>query len=312
MHRCTPDPLGAPQRQQRPRRGRLHRPDRPRPRRRHRRRRRRADRLPGHRLGRRPCCRPPGGAVVPLRVDAVHHARRAPAGRRSRASSAAGSAGRTTRSSCCATPTPPTSPCPSWRPPADVGPAAPGAAPPLGCSRRLPRDRRLGELDGFQARAFDLLTSPATQRAFQLDREPAAGRATRYGRNIYGQSVLLARRLIEAGTRVACISWAPDANATWDTHGNNFAKLKDDAAAAARRGRRQPARRPAPTAGMLERTLVVVMGEFGRTPEGQRRRPAATTGTSATACCWPAAASRAGYVHGASDKHRRPAEPATR
>ena len=40
-----------------------------------------------------------------------------------------------------------------------------------------------------------------------------------YGRNIYGQSVLLARRMIEAGTRMVTISWAPDANATWDTHG---------------------------------------------------------------------------------------------
>ena len=50
----------------------------------------------------------------------------------------------------------------------------------------------------------------------------------RYGRNIYGQSVLLARRLIEAGTRVVALSWAPDANATWDTHGNNFAKLKNE------------------------------------------------------------------------------------
>ena len=69
------------------------------------------------------------------------------------------------------------------------------------------------------------LTSPASQRAFQLEREPLPVRES-YGRNIYGQSVLLARRLIEAGTRVACVSWAPDANATWDTHGGNFKKLK--------------------------------------------------------------------------------------
>src|SRR5262245_42220522 len=67
-----------------------------------------------------------------------------------------------------------------------------------------------GELSGFQSRAFDLLSSAATRRAFELSGEPLAVRE-RYGRNIYGQSVLLARRLIEAGTRVACISWAPDA-----------------------------------------------------------------------------------------------------
>src|SRR5438093_10332896 len=120
--------------------------------------------------------------------------------------------------------------------------------------RRL--DRMLQDMNGFQSKAFDLLTSPATQRAFQLDREPPAVR-DRYGRNVYGQSVLLARRLIEAGTRVACISWAPDANATWDTHGNNFRKLKEellpqlDMAVASLIGDLE-------ARGLLERTLVVV------------------------------------------------------
>ena len=87
-----------------------------------------------------------------------------------------------------------------------------------------------------------------------------------YGRNIYGQSMLLARRLVEAGTRLACISWAPDANATWDTHGGNFAKLKDqllppfDASISALLD-------DLTSRGLLERTLVVVMGEIGRTPK---------------------------------------------
>ncbi|MDB5350642.1 MAG: hypothetical protein JWN86_1889 [Planctomycetota bacterium] len=134
-------------------------------------------------------------------------------------------------------------------------------APPAGLSS----DQRLRDMDTFQAKAFDLLSAPATRAAFQLDREDPRVR-DRYGRNIYGQSILLARRLIEAGTRVACISWAPDANATWDTHGNNFTTLKTtllpqlDAAV--------------PSLiedlfdrGMLERTLVVVMGEFGRSPK---------------------------------------------
>src|SRR5262245_41307491 len=76
--------------------------------------------------------------------------------------------------------------------------------------RRRLMDQLAGELaqnemTSLQARAFDLLTSSATQRAFQIDCEPARVRDA-YGRNIYGQSVLLARRLIEAGTRVACIS----------------------------------------------------------------------------------------------------------
>jgi hypothetical protein len=130
--------------------------------------------------------------------------------------------------------------------------------------RRL-LDSRLRDMDHFQAKAFDLLTSPASQKAFQIDQEPLAVREM-YGRNIYGQSVLLARRLIEAGTRLACISWAPDANATWDTHGNNFGKLKNellpqlDAAVSG-------LLRDLTDRGLLERTLVVVMGEFGRSPK---------------------------------------------
>ncbi|MBM4068704.1 MAG: DUF1501 domain-containing protein [Planctomycetes bacterium] len=121
------------------------------------------------------------------------------------------------------------------------------------------------EMERLQARACDLLTSSAAQRAFQLGLEPARVRDA-YGRNIYGQSLLLARRLVEAGTRLACISWAPDANATWDTHGNNFVKLKNellppfDVGFAA-------LLTDLVDRGLLERTLVVVMGEIGRTPK---------------------------------------------
>ena len=122
---------------------------------------------------------------------------------------------------------------------------------------------------------------PRLREAVRIDREPAKLRDA-YGRNIYGQSVLLARRLIEAGTRVACISWAPDANATWDTHGNNFKKLKDellpqlDAAFSTLLD-------DLPHRGMLERTLVVRDGRLRPHAEDQRRRGrAATTGTSAT------------------------------
>jgi hypothetical protein len=120
------------------------------------------------------------------------------------------------------------------------------------------------EMERLQARACDLLTSSAAQRAFQLAGEPARVRDG-YGRNIYGQSLLLARRLVEAGTRLACISWAPDANATWDTHGGNFVKLKNQLlptfdAAFSMLLTDLVAR------GLLKRTLVVVMGEIGRTP----------------------------------------------
>jgi hypothetical protein len=176
----------------------------------------------------------------------------------------------------------------------------------LGARRRLldhlhggPAGRPAQELAGFQGRAFDLLTSAATQQAFRLDREPPALR-DRYGRNIYGQSVLLARRLIEAGTRVACISWAPDANATWDTHGGNFAKLKKqllpqlDAAVSS-------LLTDLSERGLLERTVVAVMGEFGRTPKVN-----AAAGRDHWNFCYglllAGGGFKGGHVYGASDK----------
>jgi hypothetical protein len=168
------------------------------------------------------------------------------------------------------------------------------------------------DLDAVQAKAFDLLTSPAMRDAVRIDRESPKTRDA-YGRNIYGQSVLLARRMIEAGTRVACVSWAPDANATWDTHGQNFTKLK---------GELLPQLDSAVSSllddlsdrGMLDRTLVAVMGDFGRTPKVN-----AAAGRDHWNFCYSLVLAgggvKAGYVHGASDKigakpSRNPVTPA--
>jgi uncharacterized protein (DUF1501 family) len=143
------------------------------------------------------------------------------------------------------------------------------------------------------------LTSDATQAAFRIDREPLPIRES-YGRNIYGQSTLLARRLIEAGTRVVTLSWAPDANATWDTHGQNFVKLKTellpqlDAALSSLLTDLEDR-------GRLERTLVVVMGEFGRSPKINK-----DAGRDHWNFCYglllAGGGIKAGYVHGASDR----------
>lgn len=155
------------------------------------------------------------------------------------------------------------------------------------------------EMARFQARACDLLTSSAAQRAFQLDQEPARLRDV-YGRNIYGQSMLLARRLVEAGTRLTCVSWAPDANATWDTHGNNFNKLKNDLL---------PPFDAAYSSlltdlsdrGLLERTLVVTMGEIGRTPRINNN-----AGRDHWEFCYTVLLAgggvKPGFVHGSSDR----------
>ena len=112
--------------------------------------------------------------------------------------------------------------------------------------------------------------------------------------------MLLSRRLIEAGVRVASITWAPDANATWDTHGNNFATLKNtllpqlDAAVSSLLD-------DLDARGMLERTLVVVMGEFGRSPKinAAAGRDHWNFGYSLFLA---GGGIKAGHVHGASDK----------
>ncbi len=169
------------------------------------------------------------------------------------------------------------------------------------------------DLEGIRARAFDLLTAPAMRDAVRIDREPAKLRDA-YGRNIYGQSVLLSRRLIEAGSRVACVSWAPDANATWDTHGNNFKTLKGtllpqlDAAFSALLD-------DLDARGMLERTLVVVVGDFGRTPKINANAAGRDHWNFCYSLVLAGGGVRGGYVHGASDKigakpGRNPVTPA--
>jgi hypothetical protein len=160
-------------------------------------------------------------------------------------------------------------------------------------------DRSLSALDRFQQQAFELVTSTAAQRAFVLEEESEKVRES-YGRNVYGQSVLLARRLIEAGTRLVTMSWAPDANATWDTHGQNFEKLKrtllpqfDDAISSLITELRER--------GRLERTLVAVLGDFGRTPKVN-----AGAGRDHWNSCYSVllfgGGLKSGYVHGASDR----------
>ena len=169
----------------------------------------------------------------------------------------------------------------------------------LGQGLTIRNEPSLSAIDDFQSRAFELLTSNAAQQAFDLDQETPEMRA-RYGRNIYGQSTLLARRLVEAGTRFITLSWAPDANATWDTHGDNFNKLKKillpefDAACSS-------LLHDLDERGLLERTLVAVLGDFGRSPKIN-----AAAGRDHWNSCYTimlaGAGIRQGFVYGASDR----------
>jgi uncharacterized protein (DUF1501 family) len=113
--------------------------------------------------------------------------------------------------------------------------------------------------------------------------------------------LLLARRLVEAGTRLACISWAPDANATWDTHGQNFVKLKTQLLPPFDIGF-STLLTDLVDRGLLERTLVVVMGEIGRTPRINNG-----AGRDHWEFCYTVLFAgggvKGGFTYGASDKH---------
>lgn len=133
-----------------------------------------------------------------------------------------------------------------------------------------------GELAAFQRQALSILADPGVHRAFDLDAEPAAVR-DRYGRNRHGQSVLLARRLVEAGSRFITVYWGKErqdwadgrgptlANNPWDTHRNHFPLTRDELAPRADRALATLLQDLAER-GALDETLVVWMGEFGRSP----------------------------------------------
>lgn len=124
-------------------------------------------------------------------------------------------------------------------------------------------------LDKYYEKAFDLILSGRARNAFDLSQEPDKVRE-RYGRHTFGQSVLLARRLIEAGTRLVQVNWPSVANGdpnttAWDTHAANFGPLKnlhcpklDSALSSLLEDLQQR--------GLLEETLVLAIGEFGRSP----------------------------------------------
>jgi uncharacterized protein (DUF1501 family) len=157
-------------------------------------------------------------------------------------------------------------------------------------------------LDVDHTRAVRLLTNPAVRQAFDLDRESTSLRDA-YGRGTLGQSCLLARRLVEAGVKLVTVCagfGGKTPQDAWDTHEDNFNKLRD---------RLLPPFDRALSAllddlhqrGLAERTLLVVMGEFGRTP-----RINARAGRDHWEHCYSVLLSgggiRPGNIHGRSDR----------
>ncbi|MBA4188703.1 MAG: DUF1501 domain-containing protein [Planctomycetaceae bacterium] len=147
--------------------------------------------------------------------------------------------------------------------------------------------------------AFDLLLSPKAKSAFDLSREPLKLRE-RYGRDLFGSSVLLARRLVEAGVTFVTVHTEAKPNGHWDTHTNNFKMLQHlllpflDRAMSALID-------DLTDRGLLDETLIVVTGDMGRAPKvngtaGRDHWP------QCGFCLFAGGGTKAGVVHGTTDK----------
>ncbi len=165
-------------------------------------------------------------------------------------------------------------------------------------------------IDEFYDQALNLLVSGRAREAFAIESENEKLR-DRYGRNTFGQSCLLARRLVEAGTRVVEVVWPKVANSdnhSWDHHVGLSKRMKDQSGPMLDQGL-SALFEDLDDRGMLDETLVVAIGEFGRSPE----KGVSTSGNSNSADGrdhWPycytsvigGAGIKRGYVHGKSDK----------
>ncbi len=166
------------------------------------------------------------------------------------------------------------------------------------------------QLDRYTEQAMSLILSGRARNAFDLSQEPDKLR-DQYGRTTFGQCCLLARRCVEAGARVVQVNWPKVANSdrhSWDMHkdlknrlGNEAAPMFDPAYSSLIRD--------LDSRGLLEDTLVVAVGEFGRSP----KRGISTSGNDNTddgrdhwPYCFTALLAgggiKRGYVHGRSDE----------
>ena len=172
------------------------------------------------------------------------------------------------------------------------------------CLETAERGGTPGPYDAQTQQAFDLLRSERSRGAFDLAREPERVRE-RYGRSQFGQSVLLARRLVEAGVSLVQVNWfrgpdEPSDNPCWDSHTNEAERLKtvlvpptDQAFSALLED--------LSARGMLDETLVVCLAEFGRTPKFNARGGRDHWG-QVFSVALAGGGIRGGQVYGASDK----------
>jgi len=166
------------------------------------------------------------------------------------------------------------------------------------------------KLDSYYEQALDLVVSGRAREAFALQRESDTIRDM-YGRTTFGQSCLLARRLVEAGTRVVEVIWPKVANSdnhSWDHHKDLSKRMKTQSGPMLDAGLSGLVA-DLDQRGLLDETLVVAVGEFGRSPQ----RGVSTSGNGNSndgrdhwPYCYTAmvagAGIKRGYVHGKSDK----------
>ncbi|HYH64669.1 MAG TPA: DUF1501 domain-containing protein, partial [Urbifossiella sp.] len=175
-----------------------------------------------------------------------------------------------------------------------------------GLARRVEGNDQIATYDEFHARAREMVLSPQARRAFAIDGEPEKLR-DRYGRNTAGQSMLLARRLVEAGVRFVTVNYGG-----WDHHARIYEgldrKLPEFDTAVSALVEDMHAR------GTFADTLLVVMGEFGRTPKINKDAGRDHWGQAAS-LLFAGAGVKPGFVLGRTDKHgafttQRPVAPA--
>ena len=173
-------------------------------------------------------------------------------------------------------------------------------------AKRVEGNDQIATYDEFHKRAREMVLSPEARNAFAIDREPGKLR-DRYGRNTAGQSMLLARRLVESGVRFVTVNYGG-----WDHHSKIFESLDkklpefDQAVSALVEDMH--------TRGTFENTLLVVMGEFGRTPKMNKDAGRDHWGQAAS-LLFAGAGVKPGLVLGKTDKHgafttQRPVSPA--
>ncbi len=170
-------------------------------------------------------------------------------------------------------------------------------------------------LGAFHEQALRIVASPVAKRAFELDREPLAVRE-RYGRNQYGEAFLLCRRLVEAGVRLVTFTWLyvmPNGRISnvWDVHGGvaglpngqtGYGMLKADYCIPPLDRGLSALLEDLHDRGMLDETLVVAMGEMGRTPRINKAQGRDHWG-AAQSVLLAGGGVRGGQVHGATDRH---------